>query len=80
MSKLISMESRSILGQGWGWGGVCIYYTYVKSSKEIFVNNIQYSRVILEVLRWKADMMKTKTMFSEIVSTEAGDIESKKSN
>lgn len=39
--------SREVHLAGGGWGVVCIYYTYVKSSKEIFVNNVQYNRVIL---------------------------------
>lgn len=46
-----------------------MYYMYVKGRKDIFVNNIQYNRVILEVFRWQSDM-KTKTVFSAIVSSE----------
>lgn len=63
-----------------------MYYMYVKGRKDIFVNNIQYNRVILEVFRWQSDM-KTKTVFSAIVSSEPDtgtlktwDIENMKNN
>lgn len=54
MSKLTSVGPRSKFTGG---RSVYMYYSYVKGRKKMFVNNIQYNRVILEVFRWETDMM-----------------------
>lgn len=47
---------------------VCVY-----ERKEIFVNNIQHNRVILEVLSSETGVMKSKkTVFSAIGSISCG--------